>query len=118
MANDTPDVAHYARNPLSLLYQISLYGDSDAAAARKAVLDNIDRILSWTEKFSCPDGGYSQFHKKSMKSFGGVVGSHELYEGDVDSTLMILVLRTELYRILDLDPPKISCGEGFWESFL
>ncbi len=118
MANDTPDVAHYARNPLSLLYQISLYGDSYTAAARKAVLDNMDRILSWTEKFSCPDGGYSQFYKKSMKSFGGVVGSHELYEGDVDSTLMILVMRTELYRILDLDPPKIPCGDGFWESFL
>lgn len=114
LKTQTPDVVHYARNPISLLNQIASYGEEYETKIRKYVLENLELILSQTEIFSSPDGGYSMYRGKSMESFGGVTGSHQLNEGDVDSTVMILSMRNDLYNILGITTTKIPMGEDFW----
>lgn len=114
LKTQTPDVVHYARNPISLLRQIAAYGEEYEIKIRKYVLENLETILSRCELFSCPDGGFSMYPSKSMESFGGVIGSHQLNEGDVDSTVMILTMRSDLYRILGIPTSQIPMGEDFW----
>ena len=111
---DRPTVAHYVRNPISVLRQIAGYSPAYAETIRTAVLENMETIISWMDIFLCPDGGFSQYEKRSMGSFGGVAGSHQLWEGDVDSTVMILTARKELYDLLEITPPEIPAGEDFW----
>lgn len=114
MRTDTPTVAHYMRNPLSVLRQIADYGPEYADAIQKAVLENMETIISWMDIFLCPDGGFSQYEKKSMGTFGGVAGSHQLWEGDVDSTVMLLTARREVYSLAGISPPELPAGEDFW----
>ena len=49
-----------------------------------------------------------------MLAFGGVVGSHELFEGDIDATFMMLIARKMLYEIFDIDAPKLATDD-FWD---
>lgn len=109
-----PTVAHYVRNPITLLYIISSYGPEYKARIQQAIIDNMDTICGWIEQFLAPDGGFAQYHGKSMSNFGGIYGSHQLWEGDVDSAIMILTARNEIYGILDIVPPKLHFDPDFW----
>jgi len=111
--NFEADSPYYIRNPISLLQQIAGYDLHFKESVRQAILDNIGDIVAGIDKFKCPDGAFSAGYQKSMKSFGGVVGSHELYEGDIDATLMVLITRNALYNIFDLTAPPLASSD-FW----
>ena len=49
-----------------------------------------------------------------MYSFGGVVGSHQLFEGDIDATLMMLIARKQLYLIFGVPAPYLNTDD-FWD---
>lgn len=109
-----PTVAHYVRNPITLLYYISSYDPEYKERIQQAIMDNMDTICGWVEQFLAPDGGFAQYHGKSMSNFGGIYGSHQLWEGDVDSTVMILTVRNEVYGILGISTPPLKFDPDFW----
>ena len=110
-----PTVAHYVRNPISLLLQISNYGPEYQTRIRQAITENMEKICGWVNQFLAPDGGFAQYHGKSMSNFGGIYGSHQLWEGDVDSTLMILVARKEVYALMGVSAPALQFSPDFWD---
>ena len=79
------------------------------------VIENIDAILQSFGEFLCPDGAFSAKKNEAMRSFGGVVGSHGLNEGDIDATMMMLIARKTLYKIFDIDAPYLNT-DGFWDK--
>lgn len=104
---------YFIRNPISLLLMIIQQNENLKGQIRQGVIDNIDTILLSFKDFLCPDGGFSAGKGKSMVAFGGVTGSHGLYEGDIDATLMMLIVRNELYSILGGKAPKLP-ADRFW----
>lgn len=104
---------YYVRNPLSVLNQLKHYSPELAEKIQKGVTENIDAILENFSEFLCPDGAFSCRKEKSMRSFGGVVGSHELFEGDIDATLMMLIARNAVYNIFDVEAPYFDTTD-FW----
>ena len=40
-------------------------------------------------------------------------GSHGLYEGDIDATLMMLIARKQIYSLFDLKAPLLNTDD-FW----
>ncbi len=109
-----PDRAHYVRNPISLLQQIAGYKPEYAARIQQAVTDNMENICGWMEQFLAPDGGFAMYHGRSMSNFGGIYSSHELWEGDVDSTLMILIARKGVYNLMGVAAPLLEFDDNFW----
>jgi len=107
----------FVRNPLSLLRQIASYDDGASDSIRASLTESIDSVISSFDEFLCPDGAFSASKGKSMISFGGVVGSHGLFEGDIDATLMMLIARSELYRLLGLEPARLTL-DGYWDMIL
>lgn len=114
---DSPDRAHYVRNPLSVMVQIANYGPEYAEKVRKITTDNIDVILKYIEKFLAPDGGFSMYYQKSQSNFGGIYGTHQLWEGDIDSVMMIMVARREMYSIYGIKAPMLHM-DGFWDILM
>ena len=104
----------YVRNPISVLAQMSTYSPETKAKIQKLLVENIDAVIANFGEFLCPDGAFSAGKKRSMHSFGGVVGSHCLYEGDIDATLMILIARKQLYGLFDIPAPPLDASE-FWD---
>lgn len=111
---DSPTAAHYVRNPISVMLQIANYGPEYFEKVRKITADNIDIMLTYIQRFLCPDGGFSMFYQKSQSNFGGIYGSHQLWEGDIDSAMMIMVARNEMYKIFGITAPKLHM-DGFWD---
>ncbi len=111
---DSPSVAHYVRNPISVMLQIANYGPEYSEKVRKITTDNIDIMLTYIQKFLCPDGGFSMYYQKSQSNFGGIYGTHQLWEGDIDSVMMILTARDEIYKIYGLKAPKLHM-DNFWD---
>ena len=109
-----PTNPFFVRNPISVLNQMKSYSPEAKAAVQEGVLENIDAIAESFGEFLCPDGAFSAAKGRSMRSFGGVVGSHELFEGDIDATLMMLIARKTLYSIFDREAPALDTA-GFWE---
>ena len=115
---DTPTTAHYLRNPISVLNKIATYGPEYAEKTKQALINNMDKLMKWVDLFYCPDGGFSMYYHKSMATFGGVVCGHQLWEGDVDSTSMMLTFRKEVYNLMGVSAPKIKVGEEeYWKYF-
>ena len=110
-----PDRAHYVRNPISLLQQIAAYSPEYAARIQQAIVDNMENICGWMEQFLAPDGGFAMYHGRSMSNFGGIYSSHELWEGDVDSTLMILIARKGVYNLMGVNAPLLDFDDDFWK---
>ena len=115
MENIYPTVAHYVRNPLSLLSQIAAYNTEYSERIKQAITDNIDTFIAWFDQFLAPDGGFAQYHGKSMSNFGGIYSSHQLWEGDVDSTLMILTARKAIYNLMGQKAPLLDFDDNFWK---
>lgn len=103
----------FVRNPISVLYQMSKYSPEVKSKIRQGLLDNIDAVVASFGEFLCPDGAFSAKKERSMLSFGGVVGSHEQNEGDIDATLMMLIARKTLYSIFDAKAPDLDTTD-FW----
>ena len=114
---DSPTAAHYVRNPLSVMVQIANYGPEYAEKVRQITVDNADIMLTYIEKFLCPDGGFSMYYQKSQSNFGGIYGSHQLWEGDIDSTMMVLIARNAIYSIFGVKAPKLHM-DNFWEILM
>ncbi len=104
----------FVRNPLSVLHQMCSYSSETKAKIQKGIVDNIDAITTCFGEFLCPDGAFSARKGKSMLSFGGVVGSHQLNEGDIDATLMMLIARKTLYAIFNVPAPPLESAD-FWD---
>ena len=107
----------FVRNPLSVLKQISTYSEDYLTVIREKLIENIDAVTASFGEFLCPDGAFSAAKGRSMISFGGVTGSHGLFEGDIDATMMMLVARAELYRLLGKQMPILTYPE-FWQTVL
>lgn len=107
----------FVRNPLSVLRQISSYSEEYLGIIRERLIENIDAVTASFGEFLCPDGAFSAAKGRSMISFGGVTGSHGLFEGDIDATMMMLVARAELYRLLG-EPMPILTHPEFWQTVL
>lgn len=105
----------YVRNPISILNTLSRYDDEAKYKVQAGVIENIDAILQSFGEFLCPDGAFSAKKNEAMRSFGGVVGSHGLNEGDIDATMMMLIARKTLYKIFDIDAPYLNT-DGFWDK--
>ena len=104
----------FVRNPISVLAQMSSYSPETKEKIQRLLVENIDAVVVNFGEFLCPDGAFSASKGRSMYSFGGVVGSHELYEGDIDATLMILIARKQLYGLFDIPAPPLDASE-FWD---
>ena len=104
----------YVRNPISVLSQMSAYSPETKERIQKLLLENIDAVVMNFGEFLCPDGAFSAGKGRSMRSFGGVVGSHCLFEGDIDATLMMLIARKQLYSLFDVDAPDLNTDD-FWD---
>ncbi len=111
----SPRNPYFVRNPLSTLAQIKDYSPQACQKIRERVEENIDAILKGFGDFLCPDGGFCAERGKSMVSFGGVVGSHGLFEGDIDATLMMLTARRAIYNIFDEEPKPLDTAH-FWQD--
>ncbi len=107
------DNPFYIRNPISVLLQMSYYGTETKEKIQRLLVENIDAVIVNFGEFLCPDGAFSANKRKSMVSFGGVVGSHGLFEGDIDATLMILIARKTLYMLFDVPAPSLDAHD-FW----
>ena len=105
----------FVRNPISVLHQMSSYSPELKKKIQDGIVENIDAVVDSFGEFLCPDGAFSARKGKSMLSFGGVVGSHELFEGDIDATLMMLIARKTLYNIFDVQAPYFDTTD-FWEQ--
>ena len=104
----------FVRNPLSVLLQMCSYGTEVKEKIQKGIIENIDAVTASFGEFLCPDGTFSASKGKSMYSFGGVVGSHQLNEGDIDATLMMLIARKTLYSIFEVPAPPLESAD-FWD---
>ena len=104
----------YVRNPISVFSQVSEYSPETKERIQKLLLENIDAVVMNFGEFLCPDGAFSGSKGRSIRSFGGVVGSHCLFEGDIDSTLMMLIARKQLYSLFDVDAPDLNTDD-FWD---
>ncbi|MBQ7387641.1 MAG: discoidin domain-containing protein [Clostridia bacterium] len=104
----------FVRNPISVLAQMSGYSPEAKAKIQRLLIENIDAVVANFGEFLCPDGAFSASKGKSMHSFGGVVGSHQLFEGDIDATLMILIARKQLYGLFDIPAPPLDATD-FWD---
>lgn len=104
----------FVRNPLSVMRSMCSYSPELAEKIRNGIIENIDAVMASFGEFLCPDGAFSAGKEKSMYSFGGVVGSHQLFEGDIDATLMMLIARKELYLIFGAQAPHLSTDD-FWD---
>jgi hypothetical protein len=93
---------------------MSSYSPETKEKIQRLLVENIDAVVVNFGEFLCPDGAFSASKGKSMYSFGGVVGSHQLYEGDIDATLMILIARKQLYGLFDVQAPPLDASE-FWD---
>ncbi len=103
----------FVRNPISVLVQMSSYSSATKEKIQRLLVENIDAVIANFGEFLCPDGAFSAQKGKSMISFGGVVGSHGLFEGDIDATLMILIARNQLYELFDVSAPPLEAHD-FW----
>ena len=109
------DNPFYVRNPISVLCQMQSYGEETKKKIQDCVVENIDAMLSSFGDFLCPDGAFSS--RKwyvGATYFGGVKGSHGLYEGDIDATLMILIARKQIYALFDIKAPYLNTDD-FWD---
>ena len=104
----------FIRNPISLFGQMSKYDKATKEKIQKGLIENIELVVASFGEFLCPDGAFSSKKCRSMYSFGGVVGSHELNEGDIDATKMMLIARRTLYSLLDLEAPILDATD-FWD---
>ena len=104
----------FVRNPISVLAQMASYSDELRDKIRRLIVENIDAVTESFGEFLCPDGAFSAGKQKSMYSFGGVVGSHQLFEGDIDATLMMLIARKQLYLIFGVPAPYLNTDD-FWD---
>ena len=114
---DTLANPYYVRNPLSVLLDLTTYGEEAKRKIREGVLENIDPIIDSFFEFLCPDGAFAASLSAkgiSMKAFGGVIGSHCLHEGDIDATLMMLIARSAFYKLLDRKAPPLD-EPDFWD---
>lgn len=104
----------YVRNPLSVLKQMSAYDEETKEKIQRLTVENIDAVVASFGEFLCPDGAFSsgKWHV-TAKYFGGVQGSHGLYEGDIDATLMMLIARKMVYAIFDIKAPDLNT-DNFW----
>ena len=93
--------------------QMMSYSPELAEKIKNGIIENIDAVTASFGEFLCPDGAFSARKEKSMYSFGGVVGSHELFEGDIDATLMMLIARKQLYLIFGVQAPYLNT-DNFW----
>lgn len=107
----------YVRNPISVLNQMAAYSPDAKAKIQSGIIENIDAVLASFSEFLCPDGAFSASKGASMVSFGGVVGSHGLFEGDIDATLMMLIARKTLYAIFDMAAPPLDTTH-FWDKII
>ena len=103
----------FVRNPISVLHQMAAYSAEAKAKIQAGILSHIDAVTASFGEFLCPDGAFSAGKGKSMISFGGVTGSHSLFEGDIDATLMMLIARKTLYSIFDAQAPLLNTDD-FW----
>lgn len=104
----------FVRNPISVLNQMCSYSEEAKKKIQAGIIENIDAVTASFGEFLCPDGAFSAAKGRSMYSFGGVVGSHRLNEGDIDATLMMLIARNTLYSIFDMTPPMLPAPD-FWD---
>ena len=104
----------YVRNPLSLLCQMASYGQETKEKIQRLTVENIDAVLASFGEFICPDGAFSsaKWHVGATY-FGGVKGSHGVYEGDIDATLMMLIARKQIYALFDIKAPDLNT-DNFW----
>lgn len=105
---------YFVRNPISVMNQMAAYSPELAERIKQGILDNVDAVTASFGEFLCPDGAFSARKGKSMVSFGGVVGSHGLFEGDIDATAMMCTARRELYRLLGLTVSPLPAPD-FWD---
>lgn len=111
---DVPSASMHMANPTTILGFIRNYSMDYAQKVQKLVLDKMDRWIAWTDIFATPDGGFSIYHHKSQSDFGGIYGSHQLWEADVDSCHMFLAVRSSLYSMLGMRAPKLKLPDDFW----
>ncbi len=103
----------FVRNPISVLYQMAAYDEETKAKIQAGIIAHMDAVTASFGEFLCPDGAFSAGKGRSMVSFGGVTGSHGLFEGDIDATLMMLIARKTLYNIFDAEAPHLNTDD-FW----
>ena len=103
----------FVRNPLSVFQQMAAYDAETKSAIQAGIISHIDAVTASFGEFLCPDGAFSAGKERAMVSFGGVKGSHGLFEGDIDATLMMLIARKMLYNIFDAEAPLLP-SEDFW----
>lgn len=103
----------YVRNPISVLNQMARYDSESKRKIQSGIIENVDAVIKSFGEFLCPDGAFSAKNGQSMISFGGVDGSHGLFEGDIDATLMMLIARKTLYAIFDADAPYLEAADFF-----
>lgn len=101
----------FVRNPISVLHQMAQYDGETKAKIQRGLIEHMDAVTASFGEFLCPDGAFSAGKGRSMVSFGGVVGSHGLFEGDIDATLMMLIARNTLYAIFDAAAPRLPAGD-------
>jgi hypothetical protein len=104
----------YVRNPISVLEKVSDFTPGTKEKIQKLLTENMDAVVMNFGEFLCPDGAFSAGKGRSMLTFGGVVGSHELNEGDIDATFMMLIARKQLYGLFDVPAPPLDASE-FWD---
>ena len=104
----------YVRNPLSVLCQMASYSRETKEKIQRLTIENIDAVLASFGEFICPDGAFSssKWHVGGT-TFGGVKGSHGVYEGDIDATLMMLIARKQIYSLFDIKAPDLNT-DNFW----
>ena len=103
----------FVRNPISVLHQMAAYSPDLKSEIQRGIIENVYAVIESFGEFLCPDGAFSAIKGKSMLSFGGVIGSHQLFEGDIDATLMMLIARKTLYNIFDVEAPYLDTTD-FW----
>ncbi|MBQ7387642.1 MAG: hypothetical protein IJW03_05710 [Clostridia bacterium] len=104
----------FVRNPISVLSQMATYSPETKEKIQRLIIENIDAVVASFGEFLCPDGAFSASKGRSMLAFGGVVGSHQLFEGDIDATLMMLIARKQLYGLFDIPAPPLDATD-FWD---
>lgn len=112
---DTPTASMHLQNLLSVYGRIRSQYPELSDAVTEAVLESMPQFMEWIGKFYAPDGGFSMYEGKSQGTFGGVAGSHQKWEGDIDSVKMFVNVRNSLYTTVGATATKLHMHEDFWD---
>ena len=124
--NDMPGEIAPAWNPLALLkYAKATYGgvlkpeqtERLNAAAPRIVSKIADNVMAFKQK----DGGFSYYRDHSSAESQGALVGLGLAEGDINSSYMALLIRSDCYGLVGLKGERLVDKAGvdaFWDKLL